>query len=75
MSGKLTMIAADSKSALLDTYSPGHAITRARAVAYITVCVPRLAKVRQTENCTQEIPVHVANYTAYADPLTMVGRL
>ena len=72
LSGKLAMIASDSKSALLDTYGPGHAITRAGAVAYITVCVPRLAKVRQTENCTQEIPVHIANYTAYADPLTMV---
>ena len=72
LSGKLTMIASDSKSALLDTYGPGHAITRAGAVAYITVCVPRLAKVRQTENCTQEIPVHVGNRTAYADPLTMV---
>lgn len=72
LSGKLTMIASDSKSALLDTYGPGHAITRAGAVAYITVCVPRLAKVRQAKNCTQEIPVHVGNYTAYADPLTMV---
>ena len=69
---KLTLIASDSKSALLDTYGPGHALTRAGAVAYVTVCVPRMARVRTASNCTQEIPVHVSNYTAYADPLTFV---
>ena len=72
LQAKLTMIASDSKSALLDTYGPGHALTRAGAVAYVTVCVPRMARVRTVDNCTQEIPVHVANYTAYADPLTFV---
>ena len=69
---KLSLIASDSKSALLDTYGPGHALTRAGAVAYITVCVPRLARVRIAGNCTQEIPVHVSNFTAFADPLTFV---
>merc|ERR1712079_84556 len=51
---------------------PGHALTRAGSVAYVTVCVPRLAKVRQIANCSQEIPVTLGNLTGFADPLTLV---
>ena len=72
LSNKLTMIAGDNRHALLDTYGPGHALTRAGSVAYVTVCVPRLAKIRQVTNCSQEIPVLMGNETGYADPLTFV---
>ena len=72
LTAKLHMIAADNRHALLDTYGPGHAITRAGSVAYVTVCVPRLAKIRQVTNCSQEIPVAMGNVTGYADALTFV---
>ena len=69
---KLQMIQMDSRVALLDSYGPGHAITRAGAAAYITVCKPKIAKLRTAKNCTQEIPVLVGNETLYADALTLI---
>ena len=45
---------------------------RAGATAYVTVCVPKLARIRTVSNCSQEIPVYIGNSSAYADPLTFI---
>ena len=68
---KLAMMADDNSASLLETHGPGHAITRAGAVAYVTTGYPLTATLRAYSNCTQEIPVQVGNRSLFAHPLTM----
>ncbi len=61
--------AADNPYALLDTYGPGHEITVAGAVAYVTKCVAVDAQKASYANCTEEVPVSINGTLRFANPL------
>ena len=68
---RLSLLSDDNSAALLESFGPGHTVTRAGGVAYVTVCAPVRATLRTYGNCTQEIPVMVGNKTLFADPLLL----
>ena len=67
---RLSLLAADNSAALLETFGPGHSVSRSGAVCYVTTGIPVLAKLRPHPNCTMEIPIMVNNVSMFANPLT-----
>ena len=58
--------------ALLDLYGPGHTVTVAGAIAYVTQCAPVEVTLAPYPNCTMEVPVFLNGPTQFADPYTYV---
>ena len=63
---------ASNQYALLDLYGPGHTVTVAGAVAYVTQCTPVEVTLAPYPNCTMEVPVLLNGSTRFADPYTWV---
>ena len=70
MFGFLSMAAAENKYSLYGKFGEGYSITRAGAVVHIGQCPPVSAQIRQSPNCTQEVPVVVEGQEAWVDPIT-----
>lgn len=68
----LAMLSDHNPYALLSKYGEGYLISRMGSAAYLSYCVPKVARLRQFPNCTQEIPVTVGNRQLFADSLTRI---
>ncbi len=81
LQGRLHRIAAESDPyALQDIFGPGHDLLRAGAAVYLTKCpTVDVVRVRHT-NCSQEVPVKLANdsnaegATYFMDPISRILR-
>ena len=70
ISGFLSMAADENGYSLFSRYGEGYSIARAGAVIHIGQCPPVSARLRQAENCTQEIPVVIEGRDAWVDAIT-----
>ena len=65
-----SMVASENHYAAVSLYGQGYSIIRAGSVAYVGECPHVEVKIRNAQNCTQEIPVWYRDKAAFVDPIT-----
>lgn len=72
---RLAIIAAQGGPyVLLESHGPGHVVGRSGSAAIVTKCAARTAHLRGAVNCTQELPIYIAETgeEVFVDTLTRV---